>query len=237
MWRGISRKEHHYMCRMEDKVMRCRFINHLIWYLLMLFMVLLVTIYNQSCNQDRLRGRLVSGRQENVLMSILDAIESGKAGDAKRMDLKRMAAGLERRRKALDHLYIFLYIGECMAAAGAYVWHCRRIYLREHRFRKSRLYVQDAVCVGKKEIYGRGGGCVTINLVTDGGKRLSDVKIPSPLDSGIECDTRLLLVTDWIEDDGKNLNRKEFIDAQYERELRVYPARADKDTAGKMPGL
>lgn len=190
MWRRMDRKEYHYVCRMEEKMMKHKFIRGLVWTGFVLVLILSATAINKIKENDRMSYRW----QVEGLILALKAIGSKEVGKADEQVIQEKTESLALARRKLDHTYQLLYIVECLITTAVYIGYCHGIYLDERRFLKGRLLVQEGVCTGKKEVYYRIGESVTINLVTQEGEHLSDVRIPNPVHRKIECDTSLMLV-------------------------------------------
>lgn len=222
MWRKASRKEYHYISRMEDAVMRQRVFHNMAWVLIALAVILAVTCLNQLREREWLAESWQGSCQDEPLLWALYAIGSGGSGDMERLDSAVHAVTRARKSYVLDYTYRLIYIGECMAAAAIHLFYRRSVYLRKRRFLKGHIYIQDAVCIDKKTVRSTMGKRVAVHVVTDGGKALSDIVIPDPVHRSIECGRGVILAAGQIED-GKNMDGKERIDVEYERNLRVYP--------------
>lgn len=152
MWREVSRKEYHYICRMEDAVMRQRVIHNLVWVLIAVAVILSVTCLNHMREREWLAESLQGNWQDEPLLSALYAIGSGGSGDMERLDSGIHAVTRARKTYVLDHTYRLIYIGECMAATAIHLFYRCSVYLRKRRFLKGHIYIQDAVCIGKKTV-------------------------------------------------------------------------------------
>ena len=97
----------------------------------------------------------------------------------------------------IDHGEFLIYIPFFGAAAFCVVC-CLSSRSKTARFLHQKLYVQYGICIWKKEDrYGQlpGSVTVTITVLTEDGRRFSDLFVPYPLHKTMELESGLLLVT------------------------------------------
>lgn len=252
MWRRISKKEYHYVRGLEEEIVKFKLTEVLVWILIILIAVLFITRANQIHEEERMTARWTDEGLDEVFSTFVTMISrQGQTGEGlqEKKDIKERQEKRALERKRLNHVYLIFYIGECAAAASLYAYFVRRVCDWERIFLKKHLYVQRGVCVGKKEIRTRSRRIVTVNLVTEEGERMSDVNVPYPVDRKIECDTRLLVVSNQKErtpgeyermkPDGIRLVHIEPDYNELEYSLRIYPYDKEEDgpacSAGEEP--
>lgn len=144
MWRPIHRNEYYHICRMEEQILKHRYVMGLYWAFA-------------------------------AFLLINSLIMAGSTAPA-----------------------VSPYIFGNLSISIFYGLYCCNAYLQKCRLLKNRLYVQNAICVWKKEeryFRSKASTIVWITLVTEDGSKFSDILVPSPLHEWMEYESKLLLVT------------------------------------------